>query len=62
VARLEPSPFLLLRDLPGAAEDMAGQSLAVVGHADGGYVVLTDSTERGVTAETEALLDETCRG
>lgn len=61
VARLEPSPFLLLRDLPGAAEDMGEQSLGVIGAADGGWYVLTDSTEPGVVAETEALLDETCR-
>ena len=60
VDRLEPSPFLLLRDLPGAAEDMGGQSLAVIGAADGGYFLVTDSTEPGVAAETEALLDETC--
>lgn len=62
VERLEPSPFLLLRDLPGAAEDMGGQSLGVIGAADGGFLLLTDSTEPGVAAETEALLDETCRG
>jgi CDP-diacylglycerol pyrophosphatase len=60
VERLEPSPFLLLRDLPGAAEDMGEQSLAVVGSADGGFFLLTDSTEPGVVAETEALLDESC--
>jgi CDP-diacylglycerol pyrophosphatase len=60
VDRLEPSPFLLLRDLPGAAEDMAGQSLAVIGRADGGFTLVTDSTAPGVAAETEALLDETC--
>jgi CDP-diacylglycerol pyrophosphatase len=62
VERLEPSPFLLLRDLPGAAEDMGGQSLAVFGRADGGFTLLTDSTAPGVAAETEALLDETCGG
>ena len=40
-----------------------GRAVAgVIGAADGGYVVLTDSTEPGVVAETEALLDETCRG
>lgn len=60
VDRLEPSPFLLLRDLPGAAEDMGEQSLAVIGRAGGGFYLVTDSTERGVVAETEALLDETC--
>jgi CDP-diacylglycerol pyrophosphatase len=60
VDRLEPSPFLLLRDLPGAAEDMGGQSLAVIGRADGGFTLVTDSTDPGVAAETEALLDETC--
>jgi CDP-diacylglycerol pyrophosphatase len=60
VDRLEPSPFLLLRDLPGAAEDMGGQSLAVIGAADGGFYLVTDSTAPGVVAETEALLDETC--
>ena len=62
VARLEPSPFLLLRELPGAAEDMGDQSLGVIGGADGGFFMLTNSTEPGVVAETEALLDETCRG
>jgi CDP-diacylglycerol pyrophosphatase len=60
VDRLEPSPFLLLRDVPGAAEDMGGQSLAVIGRAAGGFYLVTDSTEPGVAAETEALLDETC--
>ena len=60
VERLDPSPFLLLRDLPGAAEDMAGQSLAVIGRAGGGFYLVADATERGVAAETEALLDETC--
>ena len=60
VRSLAPSPFLLLRDLPGAAEDMADQSLAVIGKAGGGFYLVTDSTERGVVAETEALLDETC--
>lgn len=60
VERLEPSPFLLLRELPGAAEDMGGQSLAVIGRAGGGFYLVTDSTERGVAAETEALMDETC--
>lgn len=60
VAGLEPSPFLLLRDLPGAAEDMAEQSLAVIGKAGGGFYLVTDSTERGVVAETEGLMDETC--
>ena len=60
VERLRPSPFLLLHDLPGAAEDMGGQSLAVIGRADGGFTLVTDSTAPGVAAETEALLDETC--
>ena len=60
VARLDPSPFVLLRDLPGAAEDMGGQSLAVIGRAGGGFYLVTDATGPGVPAETEALLDETC--
>lgn len=60
VARLDPSPFLLLRDRPGAAEDMAGQSLAVIGRAGGGFYLVADATRPGVAAETEALLDETC--
>lgn len=60
VERLDPSPFLLLRDLPGAAEEMAEQSLAVIGKAGGGFFLVTDSTAPGVVAETEALLDETC--
>jgi CDP-diacylglycerol pyrophosphatase len=60
VASLEPSPFLRLLELPGARERMAEQSLAVIGSAEGGYFLLTDSTESGVVAETEALLDQDC--
>ena len=41
---------------------MAAQSLAVIGSADGGFFLVTDSTEPGVVAEAEELLDETCRG
>ena len=37
VASLDRSPFLLLRELPGARRDMAAQSLAVVGAAGGGF-------------------------
>ena len=55
-----PSPFLRLAELPGARADMAEQSLAVIGSAGGGFYLVTDSTEPGVAAETEALLDETC--
>ena len=40
---------------------MGDQSLAVIGGADGGFFLVTDSTEPGVVAEAEALLDETCR-
>jgi CDP-diacylglycerol pyrophosphatase len=61
VAALQPSPFLRLAELPGARADMAAQSLAVIGSSDGGFYLVTDSTEPGVVAETEALLDETCR-
>ena len=61
VASLDPSPFLRLAELPGARADMAGQSLAVVGSADGGFFLVTNSTEPGVAAEAEGLLDETCR-
>jgi CDP-diacylglycerol pyrophosphatase len=60
VAALAPSPFLVLRDRPGAAEDMGGQSLAVIGRAGGGFYLVADASEPGVAAETEALLDETC--
>ncbi len=60
VARLDPSPFLLLRELPGAAEDMAGQSLAVIGRAGGGFYLVADATRPGAAAATEALLDESC--
>jgi CDP-diacylglycerol pyrophosphatase len=60
VAALEPSPFLLLRELPGAAEDMGAQSLGVIGTADGGFILLTDSTEPGVVAEAEELLNQDC--
>ena len=61
VASLDPSPFLRLAELPGARADMAGQSLAVVGSADGGFFLVTNSTEPGVAAEAEELLDEACR-
>jgi CDP-diacylglycerol pyrophosphatase len=60
VATLEPSPFLRLAELPGARADMGAQSLAVIGSADGGYFLVTDSTEPGVVAEAEELLDESC--
>ena len=59
--RSSRSPFLLLTELPGAADDMGAQSLAVIGAADGGFYLVTDSTEPGVVAEAEALLDEDCR-
>jgi CDP-diacylglycerol pyrophosphatase len=62
VAALEPSPFLRLAELPGARADMAGQSLAAIGSADGGFFLVTDSTQPGVAAEAEALLDERCAG
>jgi len=58
VAVLEPSPFLLLRELPGAREDMAAQSLAVTAAAGGGFLLLAESA---TDAEAEDLLDETCR-
>jgi CDP-diacylglycerol pyrophosphatase len=61
VASLYPSPFLLLHDLPGAAADMGAQSLGVIGSGDDGFYLVTDSTEPGVVAEAEALLDERCR-
>jgi CDP-diacylglycerol pyrophosphatase len=61
VPGLEPSPFVVLRELPGARADMAAQSLAAIGRADGGFYLLTDSTAPGVVAETEALLDQDCR-
>lgn len=61
VARLEPtSPFVLMRELPGAAEDMGAWSLAVVGAEGGGFVLLADRTRPGAPAAAEALLDETC--
>ena len=60
VAGLAPSPFLLLRELPEARADMAAQSLAVIGAADGGFFVLANSTEPGVVAEAEELLDQDC--
>ena len=47
---------------PAPATDMGEQSLAVTGSADGGFFLLTDSTEPGVVAEAEELLDETCGG
>lgn len=62
VATLDPSPFLRLTELPGAREDMAAQSLAVIGAPGGGFFLLADSTEPGAPAEAEALLDEDCSG
>jgi CDP-diacylglycerol pyrophosphatase len=58
VAALEPSPFLLLRELPGAGEDMGAQSLAVTAAPGGGFLLLAESA---TDAEAEDLLDETCR-
>jgi CDP-diacylglycerol pyrophosphatase len=60
VATLEPSPFLLLAGLPGARADMGAQSLAVIGSADGGFILLADRTAPGAPAEAEELLDEAC--
>ena len=57
VAALEPSPFLLLAELPGARDDMGAQSLAVTGAAGGGFLLLAESAP---DAEAEELLDETC--
>lgn len=62
VATLDVSPFLLLASLPEAASDMADQSLAVIGAANGTFTLVTDATETGLVAETEALLDENCSG
>ena len=62
VASLDRSPFLRLAELPGARERMGEQSLAVAGSADGGFILLTNSTEPGVVAEAEELMDETCGG
>ena len=56
-ATLDPSPFLLLADLPGAAEDMGAQSLAVTAAPGGGFLLLAESAP---DAEAEELLDETC--
>jgi CDP-diacylglycerol pyrophosphatase len=61
VDSLVPSPFLRLAELPGARADMGEQSLAVIGSADGGFFLVTDSTAPGVVAEAEELLDEACR-
>lgn len=57
VASLDPSPFLRLRELPGARADMAAQSLAVIGSADGGFYLLAEDSP---DAEAEELLDQTC--
>lgn len=57
VASLEPSPFLLLRELPGAADNMGAQSLAVAAAPGGGFLLLAETAP---DADTEALLDETC--
>lgn len=62
VARLDPSPFLLLEELPGAAEDPGLWSLAAIGAPGGGFYLLADSTRPGAPASAEALLDETCAG
>ena len=58
VASLDRSPFLLLRELPGARDDMAAQSLAVIGAPGGGFFLLAKSAP--ADAEAEELLDETC--
>ena len=58
VASLEPSPFLRLRELPATRADMAAQSLAVIGSADGGFYLLAEDSP---DAEAEELLDQTCR-
>jgi CDP-diacylglycerol pyrophosphatase len=60
VARLDPSPFLRLTELPGAAEDMGAQSLAVFGLPDGGFALLADATEPGAPGDAEELLDQDC--
>lgn len=60
VDRLDPSPFLVLRELPGAAEEMGDWSLALLGRPGGGWVLLADVTTPSVPAEAESLLDETC--
>jgi CDP-diacylglycerol pyrophosphatase len=57
-ASLEPSPFLLLQELPGAAADMGAQSLAVTAAPRGGFLLLAESAP---DAEAEELLDEACR-
>ena len=56
-AALEPSPFLLLQELPGARDDMAAQSLAVTPAPGGGFLLLAESA---ADAEAEELLDESC--
>ncbi len=61
VSSLETSPFVVLRELPEAQKDMARQSIALIGAADGGFFLLQDQTEPGAPADAEDLLDETCR-
>jgi CDP-diacylglycerol pyrophosphatase len=60
VSSLDRSPFLLLSELPGARDDMAAQSLAVIGTPGGDFYLVTDATGAGVVAEAEDLLDEDC--
>ncbi|MBP7002968.1 CDP-diacylglycerol diphosphatase [Amaricoccus sp.] len=60
VDSLDPSPFLLLRELPGAAEAPGLWSLAALAAPGGGYVLLAGSSRPGAPATAESLLDETC--
>jgi CDP-diacylglycerol pyrophosphatase len=60
-AALDPSPFLVLEEVPAARSDMAAQSLAVIGRRGGGFYLVADATGDGVVAEAERLLDQRCR-
>ena len=55
------SPFTLVRQIPGARDHMADQSIAVIGSQTQGLYYLADSfTHAGNSGFAEELLDQTC--
>jgi CDP-diacylglycerol pyrophosphatase len=56
------SPFALAAAMPGAATDMAGQSIAVIGAGTPGLYYVLDTTHQGANpGAAEELLDQSCR-
>jgi CDP-diacylglycerol pyrophosphatase len=55
------SPFELAAAMPGAADDMKDQSIAVIGSAEPGLYYVLDTTHRADNPGTaEELLDQSC--